>query len=367
MEKQKIPDKLENICVTGSGSWGTTLARVLAENGFNVFIWSNEKEVADEINSSHTNSIYLPGIVLPANIIASNLPEILNSSELIVNTIPTQYIRSSIIKQNLPFANKFVVNCSKGIELNTLNRISEIFHEVSDVTADRFAVLTGPSLAREVANHEPTTLVTASKNHELSVLIQNTFSNSYLRVYSSYDVIGCELGGALKNVIAIAIGMVNGLGYGDNAKAALLTRGIAEITRLGHLLGARKITFAGLSLLGDLFVTCTSELSRNRQLGVEIGKGASLAQIQAKTKTVAEGVETTRALFSLAEELDIEMPITEELYNILFKGAPARNAIDSLMNRDLEKEWWWHKIKEKTKNFKQRTMHFKDKTKQKGL
>jgi glycerol-3-phosphate dehydrogenase (NAD(P)+) len=363
MEKKEIPDNLHNICVAGSGSWGTTLASVLAENGYNVFLWSNEKNVADEINSNHTNSNFLPGVELSDKIIASNSPEILNSSELIINTIPTQFIRSAIIKQKLPFNDKYIVNCSKGIELNTLHRISEIFHEAADITSDRYAVLTGPSLAREVANHEPTTLVTASKNKLFNELIQNIFSNTYLRVYSSTDVIGCELGGALKNVMAIAIGMVTGLGYGDNAKAALLTRGIAEITRLGHLLGAKKITFSGLSLLGDLFVTCTSEKSRNRQLGVAIGNGMSLEQIQAGTKTVAEGVETTRAIFSLAKELDVEMPITEELYYILFTGAPARNAIDSLMNRDLEKEWWWHKIKEKTKNFKQKTMHFKDKTK----
>lgn len=363
MDKKKIPDNLKNVCVAGSGSWGTTLASVLAHNGCNVFLWSNEKEVADEINLAHTNSHFLPGIELSPNIIASNSPEILNASEIIINTIPTQYIRSSIIKQKLPFRDKFVVNCSKGIELNTMHRISEIFHEAADITSDRYAVLTGPSLAREVANQEPTTLVTASKNKELIDIVQNIFSNSYLRVYSSTDVIGCELGGALKNVMAIAIGMVSGLGYGDNAKAALLTRGIAEITRLGHLLGARKITFSGLSLLGDLFVTCTSEKSRNRQLGVAIGTGTTLAQIQAGTKTVAEGVETTRAIYSLAKELDVEMPITEELYYILFTGAPARNAIDSLMNRDLEREWWWHKIKEKTKNLKQKTMHFKDKTK----
>jgi glycerol-3-phosphate dehydrogenase (NAD(P)+) len=363
MEKKKIPGNLENICVAGSGSWGTTLAAVLAENGFNVFIWSNEKEVADEINATRTNSNYLPGIQLPANIMASNSPMILNTSELIINTIPTQFIRNAIIKQKLPFADKFVVNCSKGIELNTMHRISEIFYEAAEVTSERYAVLTGPSLAREVSNHEPTTLVTASKNKHFNELIQNIFSNSYLRVYSSTDVIGCELGGALKNVIAIAIGIVHGLGYADNAKAALLTRGIAEITRLGHLLGAKKITFSGLSLLGDLFVTCTSEKSRNRQLGVMIGTGTSLKEIQAGTKTVAEGVETTRAIYSLAKELDVEMPITEELYHILFAGAPARNAIDSLMNRDLEKEWWWHKIKETTKNLKQKTMHFKDKTK----
>ncbi|MEI6088937.1 MAG: NAD(P)H-dependent glycerol-3-phosphate dehydrogenase [bacterium] len=363
MEKKKTPTDLKNICVAGSGSWGTTLASVLAENGHNVFLWSNEQNVADEINSTHINSNFLPGIELPATIIASNSPEILNASELIINTIPTQYIRSSIIKQKLPFKDKYVVNCSKGIELNTMHRISEIFYEAAEITSDRYAVLTGPSLAREVANHEPTTLVTATKNIELSGIVQNIFSNTYLRVYSSYDVIGCELGGALKNVMAIAIGMVAGLGYGDNAKAALLTRGIAEITRLGHLLGAKKITFAGLSLLGDLFVTCTSEQSRNRQLGVAIGKGETLAQIQAGTKTVAEGVETTRAIYSLAQELNVEMPITEELYHILFTGAPARNAIDSLMNRDLEKEWWWHKIKETTKTLKQKTMHFKDKTK----
>lgn len=363
MEKKKLPEIKDTICLAGSGSWGTTLAMILADNGYNVSMWCKESEVAEEINTFHTNSVFLPGVVLSDKIKASTSPDILNESEIIINSIPTQYIRNSIIKLNLPFKKKFIVNCSKGIELTTKYRISEIFNEVAEISNDHYAVLTGPSIAKEVARKEPTTLVCASKNKHLNEMIQHLFSNSYLRVYSSTDVIGCELGGALKNVIAIALGIVNGLEYGDNAKAALLTRGIAEITRLGHLLGAKKITFSGLSLLGDLFVTCTSENSRNRQLGVQIGQGFNLAEIQAKTKSVAEGVETTRAIYSLANELDSEMPITEELYQILFKGAPARNAIDSLMNRNLEKEWWWHKIKEKTKNLKQKTMHIKDKSK----
>lgn len=329
----------KKFAVLGSGGWGTSLALLLHDNGHDVVQWCYEPEVAEEINSQHTNSNYLNGIELPESFKATNDSGIVNKVDYIVNTIPTQHIRKTLLNNHFELNNKLVINGSKGIENNSLNRVSEIF-ESAGVKPENFVVLTGPSHAEEVSRKMPTTVVAASKKKSNSKLVQKLFSNNYFRVYRTKDVVGCELGGALKNVIAIAAGVIDGLGFGDNTKAALITRGLAEISRLGEALGANPLTFSGLSGLGDLIVTCDSKHSRNRSVGEKIGKGMTLEEIMKTMKMVAEGVHTTESAAQLGKNLDVEIPITEQMYSILFNNYSPNEAINDLMNRDFKKEWW---------------------------
>ena len=329
------------IGVLGAGGWGSALANLLSDNGHNVFLWSHEVPVVEEINKDKTNASYLPGKIFNKNLIATNDSDDLKDCEIILNTIPSQYIRSAVKNFNLPLKNKSIVNGSKGIERNTLMRVSEILVDVIDINTEYYAILTGPSHAEEVAKGMPTTVVSASENSMFVKHLQQVFSNQNFRVYASDDVLGCEIGGSLKNVIAIAAGIIDGLGLGDNTKAALITRGLAEISRMGISLGANALTFSGLSGLGDLIVTCNSQHSRNRSVGEQIGKGRKLNEIISSMKMVAEGVHTTESTFQLGELHKVEMPITNQMYKILFQDLSAQTAIYELMTRTSKREWWW--------------------------
>lgn len=329
------------IGVLGAGGWGTSLALVLNNNSHNVTLWSHDKILAENISSTRYNVDFLPGVKIDDAIAVTSDVNDLIDCQWLVNTIPTQFIRETITKYKIPFDNKYVVNGSKGIEISTLSRVSEIFHNNGSVSYDNFVVLSGPSHAEEVSRKTPTTIVSASENIILANEVQNIFSNEYFRVYASDDVIGCELGGSLKNVIAIAAGIIDGLGLGDNTKAALITRGLAEMSRLGVSMGAKAITFSGLSGLGDLFVTCNSRHSRNRMVGELIGAGSNLQDVTSQMKMVAEGVYTTKAAVELGRKHNVEMPITEQVYRILFENIKPIDAIKDLMARQSKREWWW--------------------------
>lgn len=330
---------IKKIAIIGAGGWGTALATILSAE-FNVTIWAIDRETADEINLNHTNSDFLPNVDLPDNILATSDINSLADSDIIVNTVPTQYIRQVYSRVDFPFDNKIIVNGSKGIEQNTLFRISEIFAEVTEISADKYVVLSGPSHAEEVARNIPTTILVASTNMELAKAIRDVFSTKHFRLYSSDDVTGCEIGGALKNVIAITAGMLDGVNLGDNTKAALITRGLAEISRLGIKMGANPMTFSGLSGLGDLIVTCQSQHSRNRKVGELLGQGRKLKSIIEEYKTVAEGVNTTVSAFQMAKKMKVEMPIVEQTHKVLFEDISVNDAIDNLMSRIYKNEVW---------------------------
>jgi glycerol-3-phosphate dehydrogenase (NAD(P)+) len=327
---------MEKITVVGAGSWGTALAMVLADNGHEVRIWGNRKEQIDEINEKHTNQRYLPGAELPSNIIAyTSLAEALKDVSTILLVVPTKAIREVLGKMKplleMPVT---IIHASKGIEPDTSKRISEMIEE--EIPADvleHVVVLSGPSHAEEVALRHPTTITSASKNMQAAEMVQDLFMNQYFRVYTNPDIIGVELGGALKNIIALAAGMTDGLGFGDNAKAALMTRGLAEIARLGRKMGANPLTFAGLTGMGDLIVTCTSVHSRNWRAGNMLGKGHSLEEVLESMGMVVEGVRTTKAAHQLAKKMNVDMPITTALHEVLFNGKDVKGAVDSLMGR----------------------------------
>lgn len=328
------------IGIFGSGGWGTALTIPLAHNGHQVRIWSFETDTAHEINSRHTNSTFLEGVSIPTGVTACNDFASMEGMDLYVVAVPTQFIRSISDKIKQIIAGRPVVNVAKGIERNSLLRVSGILEQSAGVNPDNYVILTGPSHAEEVARCLPTTVVASSEKKRLSREIQKIFSTPYFRVYSSEDVTGCELGGAVKNVIAIAAGIIDGLGLGDNTKAALITRGLAEMSRLGVALGANPLTYSGLSGLGDLYVTCSSHHSRNRKTGELIGKGKKPAEIISDTKLIAEGVFTTESAYHLAKQTNVEMPIVEQVYNIIFNGKEPQKAIKELMARSSKSEWW---------------------------
>ncbi|HRE58202.1 MAG TPA: NAD(P)H-dependent glycerol-3-phosphate dehydrogenase [Candidatus Kapabacteria bacterium] len=330
-----------NIGIIGAGGWGTALATVLAANNHTITLWTHEKSVSDDINLNRTNHTFLPGVTLPDNITATHNPQQLeNNADIFLITVPTQYIRSVMTHYGFRCQDRIVVSGAKGIENGTLMRVSQIMHDVCNIQPENFVVLTGPSHAEEVGKAIPTTVVAASVSNSASTLVQQCFSTPWFRVYSSDDIIGCELGGALKNVIAIAAGIIDGLNMGDNTKAALITRGLAEMMRIGASYGADKMTFSGLSGLGDLFVTCNSRHSRNRYVGEQIGKGRQLQDILAEMKMVAEGVSTTKSVHQLLQHRDIEMPIAEQMYSILFDNKSPSQAINELMIRQTRPEHW---------------------------
>lgn len=330
------------IAVIGAGSWGTTLADLLAGKSEQVGIWAFEPEVAEDINARHRNELYLPGIALAESLRAdTDLGAVARGAEVVVLVCPSHVMRSMLsgLAGHLN-SGVVVVNASKGLESGTLLRMSQVEQDVLPAGLGyRHATLSGPSFALEVAREQPTVVTVAGEHGETTGMVQELFSTSYLRVYTHDDIIGVELGGALKNVIAIATGMIDGLGLGYNTRAALITRGLVEITRLGVALGSRPETFSGISGLGDLVLTCTGELSRNRQVGLRIGRGESLAGITAKMRTVAEGIRTTEAAYLLAVKHGIHLPITEQVYHILFKGRSVRQSLDELMKRELKTEY----------------------------
>lgn len=328
--------KNEKITVIGAGSWGTALAMVLADNGLEVRLWSHNPDQIDEINQHHTNEKYLSGIVLPAGITGySSLEESLDSTDTIILAVPSKAIRE-ILQKIVQVRTEAVtiVHVSKGIEPDTLLRISEMIEEeMPQELLQDVVVLSGPSHAEEVSRRNITTVTVSSENMEAAERVQDLFINSYFRVYTNPDVVGVEIGGALKNIIALAAGITDGLGYGDNAKAALITRGLAEIARLGVKMGARPLTFSGLAGIGDLIVTCTSVHSRNWRAGNLLGKGHKLKEVLDNMGMVVEGVRTTKAAYQLAERYGVKMPITTALYHVLFMDANPKDEVDGLMSR----------------------------------
>lgn len=326
------------IAVIGAGSWGTTLACLLTEKGYDVSLWAYEKEIVDEINGSRVNSIYLSDVILPVNLKATNnIGDAVKQAHYILNVVPTQFTRS-IFKEAEKYISKnaVIISASKGIEQGTLLTVSAI---LKDITGQKIAVLSGPSFAKEVLKKLPTAVTLAAENADFSLQLQEIFNTHYFRVYTHTDVLGVELGGALKNVIAIASGISDGLGLGHNARAALITRGLAEIIRLGERMGADKRTFSGLSGLGDLVLTCTGHLSRNYSVGVSLGKGMKLKDILSSTKSVAEGVATALSAFELSLKYGVEMPVVKQVYEVIYKDENPAEAVKMLMNRALKAEF----------------------------
>jgi len=329
------------ISVLGAGGWGTTLAILLHYNGHNVTLWEYKKSYARHLLKKRINTDYLPGIKIPKEIlISSDIEESSDDKNLIVLAVPSQFLRDVIKKINYhAIEDTILVSVSKGIEKNTLMTMSQMLKDVfPHINENQIGVISGPSHAEEVSQMVPTAVVAASVDIETSKAIQAAFMTSYFRVYASTDILGVELGGAFKNIIAIGAGIIDGAGFGDNTKAAIMTRGVAEISRLGLAMGARPETFAGLSGMGDLIVTCMSRHSRNRYVGEEIGKGKKLKQILNSMEQVAEGVETTRSAKQLAAKIEIETPITNEVYKILFEDKDPVKATTDLMTRDMKAE-----------------------------
>jgi glycerol-3-phosphate dehydrogenase (NAD(P)+) len=329
------------IAVIGAGSWGTALADLLAAQGYPTTLWSYEAEVAEVINREHHNPRYLAAVALDERLRATaDLAEAVRGAGMVLSVSPSHVVRAVMgqAAQHLA-ADALVVSASKGIENDTLQTMDEVLADVlpRDL-AGRAVYLSGPSFALEVAQRQPTAVTVASREPAAAEQAQAIFQTSHFRVYTSPDVRGVELGGALKNVIAIAAGVADGLGFGANTRAALITRGLAEITRLGVALGAQPRTFAGLAGMGDLILTCTGELSRNRGLGIEIGRGRSLDEVLGGMIMVAEGVRTCRSARDLARRERIEMPIVEEVYAVLFEGGDARAAVENLMLREPKAE-----------------------------
>lgn len=326
------------IAVIGAGSWGTTLACLLSEKGYDISLWAHEKNIVEEINNTGINSTYMPGISLPPNLKATgSLEEAVKKSRYILNVVPTQFTRS-VFNEAVKYiaGDAGVISASKGIEQGTLLTVSSI---LNGILGREIAVLSGPSFSREVINKLPTAVTLAIRNNETGLLLQEIFNTNYFRVYTHTDILGVELGGALKNVIAIASGISDGLGLCHNARAALITRGLAEMTRLGERLGADKRTFSGLSGLGDLVLTCTGTLSRNYTVGVNLGKGMKLKDILSESKSVAEGVATALSAYELSKRHDVEMPIVEQVYMVLYKDKEPAAAVNMLMNRALKSEF----------------------------
>ncbi len=332
----------KKFAVLGAGSWGTALATVLVENGHHVTLWARRDELAQEINRRHTNEKYLPGVRLPEKLQAtSSLSQALFGKDVILFVVPSHSMRSVAQKAKKWIDDQaLVIHATKGFEEVTAKRMSVVLkEELPSSLSDRIAVLSGPSHAEEVARRCPTTVVIAAENQEVAELCQTFFMNRYFRVYTNSDMIGVEVGGALKNIIALAAGLSDGLGIGDNAKAALITRGLAEMARLGTVMGAKPLTFVGLAGVGDLVVTCTSKHSRNWRAGYMIGQGKKLQEVLAEMKMVVEGVKTTIMAYSLTMSYQVEMPITEQLYDVLMNDKSPHQAVEDLMRRGRTSEW----------------------------
>jgi glycerol-3-phosphate dehydrogenase (NAD(P)+) len=324
--------------VLGGGSWGTALASLLARTGHPVRLWLREEPIASQVNTARENPVYLPGVRLPEGIRATvDLAEALEGAELVLMVIPSEFCRE-VYRRAAPHVPRDarLISATKGFELTTLKRMTEV--AVEEVPGRALAVLSGPSFALEVAREQPTAVVVASADAALAESLQRALWSRSFRAYASDDVIGVETAGALKNVIAIAAGILDGLGMGQNTVAALVTRGLAELSRLVVALGGRPDTLAGLAGLGDLVLTCTGGLSRNRRVGQALGRGLTLEQALAQTATVAEGVRTTLAACDLAERVRVEMPIAQQMRAVLYQGKPPREAVEELMLRRLKRE-----------------------------
>ncbi len=331
----------EKIGVIGAGAWGTALAMLLADKGHDVALWMYENDLAGETERTRENRVYLPGFTLPASIrVTSSLETAAKGKSVILSVAPSHTVRA-MMKQLAPFipAEATIVSASKGIEIETLMPLSEVFRDVLPKQFhNRLCFLSGPSFAKEVAQKMPTAVAAAAYDITIARKVQAIFSSSSFRVYTNPDVIGVELAGSLKNVVAIAAGVLEGMGYGYNTMAALLTRGLAEMARLGVAMGGNPQTFSGLAGMGDLVLTCTGGLSRNRTLGTRLGKGEKLADIMSGLKTVAEGVKTARAARDLAIKYNVSMPIVDEVYQLLYEGKDPKRAVQDLMARELKAE-----------------------------
>jgi glycerol-3-phosphate dehydrogenase (NAD(P)+) len=331
---------MKAVGVIGSGAWGTTLALLLARNGVETVLWEHRKERAALMEELRENRAFLPGIIFPSHLhVTAEIAEAAYAKDMVLLVTPAQQLRANLrlllhsVKAHTN-TNTIFVCASKGIEVTSLKRMSEVAAEELPGITDYIAVLSGPNLSHEVAQEQPGAAVVAARNEDVAIHARSLLSTHTFRVYTSQDVIGVELGGALKNIIAIGTGINDGLGYGENARAAIITRGLAEMSRLGVAAGANPLTFAGLAGLGDLVATCASPLSRNRQLGLRLASGEKLDAILNSMHTVAEGVTTTRAALHLAARYAIEMPITKQLNAVLFAGLDPRQAVSELMMRD---------------------------------
>ena len=325
-----------SVGIIGSGAWGTTLALLLAKKGVATTLWEYRPERALKMLQQRENEEFLPGFSFPASLqVTADLAEAVRSKDMLVLVTPSQRMRENV-RQLAPYLEKetLLINASKGIEMNTLKRMTQVICEEVPSATERIATLSGPNLSHEVAEEKPTAAVVAANNHAVAVQFRNLLTTAYFRVYTASDVVGVELAGSLKNIIAIGAGINDGMGYGDNAKAAFITRGLAEISRLGVAAGANPLTFSGLAGMGDLVATCASPLSRNQQLGRRLATGEKLFQILQSTHTVAEGVTTTRAALQLAARYGVEMPIAAQLALVLFENLDPHQAVPELMMRD---------------------------------
>ncbi|BFT94334.1 MAG: NAD(P)H-dependent glycerol-3-phosphate dehydrogenase [Minisyncoccus archaeiphilus] len=335
MEKIK-----EKITILGDGAWGTTLASVASQNGHQVIVWSTFPDYLEVLDKKRENTRYMPGISIPKEIrFEPDLALAVSSSDIIIFAIPSKFFREiarKIKELGISLRGKVFVNVAKGIEQKTLKRMTEVMKdELGNV---KTAVFSGPTIASEVARGLPALIVASARDKKDAKRIQEIFSNSYFRVYTSTDVLGVEMGGPLKNIIAVVAGISDGVGFGSNAKAAILTRGIVEIQRLGSAMGAKKKTFTGLAGLGDLSTTCISPESRNRSFGERIGKGEKMEDIVKNSTAIIEGATTTEAIYGLSKKYKVEMPITEQVYLVLYQGKDPKQAIADLMNRERKPE-----------------------------
>ena len=327
--------------VLGAGSWGTAFAKVLVDAGNDVTLWARRPELAAQINDAHRNPDYLPGVELPDALYATHDAAAATSgAELVAFAIPSQTLRENLAgwAAQLP-RDATLVSLMKGVELGTTKRMSEVIEEVAEAPAERIAVVSGPNLALEIAQEQPTATVIACVDEARATEVQKLCGTSYFRPYTNTDVVGCELGGAVKNVIALACGIGQGMGFGDNTVASIITRGLAETARLGECLGADPLTFAGLAGLGDLVATCNSKLSRNRTFGERLGRGESIEEAQAATHgQVAEGVKSCRSVLELAQRHDVDVPITQAVEAVCFGRITPREMVEALMSRSMKSE-----------------------------
>lgn len=330
---------MKTVTFLGCGSWGGALGKLLSEKGLDVTMWHRNLDVVNHLKDTRTHYL-IPELIFPSGVeFTNNISSAIQSSEIIILAIPSQSIRDVITKNKSSFnKNHIIVNVSKGIEIDTLMTVSEVLNDVLDGNHKSVVTLSGPSHAEEVINGHPTTLVAASNDIQSAEIIQNLFATEMLRTYLNRDIRGVELGGSMKNVIAIAAGICDGIGYGDNSKAALMTRGMMEITRLGEAMGAKVETFRGLSGYGDLIVTCLSKHSRNRQLGQLIGEGKALEDITLDMSMIAEGIFTAKSVHQLQLKHSVEMPIHEAIYQVLFQKKDPKNSVAELMARRLSEE-----------------------------
>lgn len=327
------------ISVIGAGSWGTTLAHLLSDKGYEVTLWAHEKPLAEEMRDSRVNSIYLPDVRLPDDLkVTGSIEDAVKKARYVVSAVPAQYTRA-VFTEAIPhmIGEAILISVSKGIEKGTLLTVSSILKEL---TAHRVAVLSGPSFAKEVIRKLPAAVTIAAEDSNTGVSLQEIFNTNSFRVYTHDDILGVELGGALKNVMAVAAGISDSLGFGNNARASLITRGLSEMTRLGVAMGAKAKTFSGLSGIGDLVLTCTSPLSRNYTVGIKLGQGLKLRDILSQTKSVAEGVATAASAFELSKKYTIEMPIIEQVYQVLHEEKDPLFAAKDLMDRSLKSEFY---------------------------